>query len=122
MIKPGARPTASRRTPDDRRRGEGEVYPLESRRRGLPSIGPGRAAARRLRPEKREAQGAPHKKNQPPEGGRWRFRRRLLPLEAPARHAGVEHGHGAVDEVRHLGLRMEKNEKKKSAQLTPNSL
>ena len=44
MIRPGAKPTASWQLPDDRRRGEGEVYPLESRRRGLPLIGPGRAA------------------------------------------------------------------------------
>ena len=45
------------------------------------------------------------KKNRPPEGGRLRFRRRLLRLEAPARHAGVEHGHGAVDDVGQLGVR-----------------
>jgi hypothetical protein len=34
-----------------------------------------------------------------PRGGRLGFRCRLLPLEAPARHAGVEHGYGAVDHV-----------------------
>ena len=26
-------------------------------------------------------------------------------LEAPARHAGVKHGHGAVDDVAQLGVR-----------------
>jgi len=58
-----------------------------------------------IRPEKREAQEAPHKINRPPSGGRLRFRRRLPLLEAPARHAGVEHGHGAVDDVGQLGVR-----------------
>ena len=33
-------------------------------------------------------------KNRPPTGGRLGFKRLLLRLEAPARHAGVEHGHG----------------------------
>jgi hypothetical protein len=34
----------------------------------------------------------------------------------------MEYGHSAVDEVGHLGLRMEKKEKKKRAQLIPNLL
>jgi hypothetical protein len=44
------------------------------------------------------------KKTGPREGGRLGFSCRLLPLEAPARHAGVEHGHGAVNDVGQLGV------------------
>jgi hypothetical protein len=44
-------------------------------------------------------------KNRPPKGGRLGFRLPRLRLEAPARHAGVEHSHGAVDDVSHLGVR-----------------
>jgi len=41
-------------------------------------------------------------------------------LEAYDGHLVMEHGPGALDEVGHLGLQMEKNEKKKRAQLIPN--
>ena len=40
-----------------------------------------------------------------PFGGRFVFSQLLSVLEAPAGHAGVEHGCGAVDHVRHLGVR-----------------
>lgn len=69
--RPGARPTASRRMPDDRRRGKEEVHPLESRRRGFPSIGPGRAASQEAKTRKTGGPGAPIKKTGPPQGAGW---------------------------------------------------
>ncbi len=46
-----------------------------------------------------------NKKNRPPEGGRLGLACLPPRLEAPARHAGVEHGHGPVNDVGQLGVR-----------------